>query len=90
MSIIYENSLFRIRRLPREIRGEVEMTPEIVAHIDSMLMRGRPRPANRLVLPSDVLAAVGVTSTEELAISVENGRIILAPKPATYREDGAR
>jgi len=82
LSIVYENSLFRIRRLPREIRGEVEITPEVIAHVDSLLMRGRPRAANRLVLSPDVLGAVGVSSTQELKVSVEDGRIVLTPKAA--------
>jgi len=86
MSIVYENSLFRIRRLPREIRGEVEITPEVVEHIDSILMRGRPRAANRLVLSPDVLGAVGVSSAQELEVSVEDGRIVLTPKAAAKNE----
>ena len=83
MSVVNENGLLRVRRQPRAIRGEVELTPEAANIIAAALNGGRSRTANRLTLPDKALAAVGVSSTDELSISVEDGNIVLTPaRPA--------
>jgi hypothetical protein len=42
MSVVFENSLFRIRRIGKPVTGNVpgavEMTPDVVKHVENVLL----------------------------------------------------
>lgn len=86
---VYENSLFRLVQEGREIKGKVKLTPEVIAAVDAQLRR-RPLNRRQLYIPTELLEQVGVTSTDQLEISVEHGKLVLTPKgtssdePATH------
>lgn len=88
MPVVFENSLFRIRRIYQPVRGDVEgavqMTPESVDRVTRILL-GHEKSKTLLHVPPEALAQVGVSSVDELEIHVTNGQIALRPK-ATAEE----
>lgn len=76
---VYENSLFRLVQEGREIKGKVKLTPEVIAAVDAQLRR-RPQNRRHLHIPTELLEQVDVTSTDQLEISVEDGKLVLTPK----------
>lgn len=86
---VYENGLFRLVQESRPIKGDVKLTPEVVAAVIAQLRERTPH-GHYLHVPAELLKQVGVTSTDQLELTVEHGRLVLTPKPATDDEPGTR
>lgn len=78
--VVYENDLFRIVRQGREIKGNVEMTPEVIDHVTRVLLGNRTPSRSTLHLPREALESVGVSDASELELSIRDGAIVLTPR----------
>lgn len=75
--------MIRVRHVGRTISGGPEMTRENVELALNALRRvSRAQRASRQVVhvPAEALAAVGVSSTDELQLVVREGELVLRPR----------
>lgn len=75
--------LVRVRHVGRTISGGPEMTEEnIKIAVHAMRRIGRAERASQQVVhvPEAALAAVGVSSTDDLDVVVREGKLLLRPK----------
>lgn len=81
---VYENQLYRLVEHSHPIKGELELTPEVIAHVEAVLL-GKAERDSTLRVPAELLDQLGVTSTADLELSLEEGRLVLTPKATRPR-----